>query len=512
MFKLLTDTEINDCFKLKSQRDQVGVYFYRIIGYDEELLKFLRKYQSVAQKKGVYLNKKLNNPDLSDIQYFYNLINNNFILDEKTIKMDCIKWFTILNNSQIQLVSDAIYTVLTEMKKNNNNLSIIKNSYVKFMYWLKYKFENCIKYIGQDETPKILYEGDIGKNELYLLRILSLAGCDIIYINFLNEESYIKYDPKSKYSIKIIKPIRQIPELHFSKIDLKMINSNTEVKASTSTVAYKAEKELDTILYANTGLYRNKQFKTCKTITLRTTYEEIPIIWKEDAKFRPGFKAEENNVYIPNIFAKVCGIKDGNINTYIKQIQELITNKTIMIRGFPYIKKDTYNPFYASSYKFVDNDKIDVKNIKKFKDYKYGFLNQNTQNLIFTKIQEIIDLRLIDQLDMAINQKIVATLLNINKEILNLIQQIDFTKDLPKIIITDVNENIASLQDSILLIFLNLIGFDIIIFTPTGYQNIENYINPDLFEEYQIGDYKYDLQLPNIRKKRSLLDYFNRNK
>lgn len=512
MFKLLTDTEINDCFKLKSQRDQIGVFFYRIIGYDDELLKFLRKFQTAAQIKGIYINKKLNNPDLADIQYFYNLTNNNFILDEKTIKMNCVKWFTNLNNSQIQLISDAIYTVLSDMKKSNNNLSIIKNSYVKFMYWLKYKFDNCIKYIGQDETPKILYEGDIEKNEVYLLRILSLAGCDIIYINFLNEESYIKSDPKGKYSIRIIKPIKQIPLVHFSKIDSKIINSNAELKASTSTVAYNAEKELDTILYENTGLYRNKQFKTCKTITLKTIYEEIPIIWKEDAKFRPGFKTEENNVYIPNIFAKVCGIKDGNINTYIRQIQELITNKTIMIRGFPYIKKDTYNPFYASSYKFINNDKIDIKNIKKFKEYKYGFLNQNTQNLIFAKMQEIIDLKLIDQLDMSINQKIVATLLNINKEILNLIHQIDFTKELPKIIIIDANENIASLQDCILLIFLNLIGFDIIIFTPTGYQNIENYINPDLFEEYQIGDYIYNLKLPQIRKKRSLIDYFNRKK
>ncbi|MFR7395193.1 MAG: YceG family protein [Blautia wexlerae] len=32
-----------------------------------------------------------------------------------------------------------------------------------------------------------------------------------------------------------------------------------------------------------------------------------------------------------------------------------------------------------------------------------------------------------------------------------------------------------SLQDSILVTFLNLAGFDILFFVPTGYQSVENY-------------------------------------
>ena len=749
MYELLTTNNMENYFEPKSHRAKEGVYFYRIIGYDEELLKFLRKYQTFAQRKGTYINSTIKNPDSSDVQYLCTIINNNFSIDFRNIKLECTNWLKFLNDIQIDLISKALYTFLSEMAKEGININIIKNSYIKFLYWAKYKFENSLKYIGQDEIPKILYEGDIGKYELYMLRILSLAGCDIIYINFLNEESYMNIDIQGKYSNRIVKPIRQNPPIHFSKIDLRQIeeknrlienikkeqyilntnnwmkkdfweefftlgknrnnnvneisnifvkyigidnrdeynnrlyefkenlikngknyviieneilmptldeiyklrfeyknkddislgiiekiginieekinqtlkkemfnlvqaseednpakiynmtlkllcwinkyckrlfnkfdwnnlptliylgdcttleatflnimsklpldilyiNPNKEnvnifnetlikseskivelensinekikyprakVKISTSTVAYNAERELDTILYNNTGMYRDKQFKTCQTITLKTTYEEIAILWKEEAKYRTGFEVEENKVTVPNIFAKVSGVKDSDTNAYLRNIQDLVTEQTIVIQGFPYIKKEEYNEFYSNSNKFMTRDKINIEKIKELKEYKYAFLNRNTQNLILSKIQELIDLKLLEQNDLSISSKIAATLLNINKEILKLIQQFDFTKQIPKIIIMDTDENIASLQDCILLLFLNLIGFDIVIFTPTGYQNIEKYIDSNLFEEYQIGDYIYNLQKPkfnmvNQKKGKSFRKFF----
>lgn len=53
-----------------------------------------------------------------------------------------------------------------------------------------------------------------------------------------------------------------------------------------------------------------------------------------------------------------------------------------------------------------------------------------------------------------------------------------------------------SLEDTIYIAFLNLLGFDVALFVPTGY-NMENYFNMKLMEEHQMGDYMYDLQVPN---------------
>ena len=82
---------------------------------------------------------------------------------------------------------------------------------------------------------------------------------------------------------------------------------------------------------------------------------------------------------------------------------------------------------------------------------------------------------------------------------MRLIQKIDFTKVLPKMIFIDTNEAIYSLEDSIIAGFLNLVGFDIIFFVPTGYQNIEKHFVKPVLVEHQIGEYMYDMQVPHLK-------------
>jgi hypothetical protein len=44
--------------------------------------------------------------------------------------------------------------------------------------------------------------------------------------------------------------------------------------------------------------------------------------------------------------------------------------------------------------------------------------------------------------------------------------------------------------------FLSLIGFDVVIFTPTGYRVVEHCINSNLFNEITVG--QFDFNLVNI--------------
>lgn len=59
---------------------------------------------------------------------------------------------------------------------------------------------------------------------------------------------------------------------------------------------------------------------------------------------------------------------------------------------------------------------------------------------------------------------IVATILNMPKDIVRLIQKFDFTKKNPKLIYVNTGEKMISLEDTILTAFLNLAGFDVIFF------------------------------------------------
>ena len=95
------------------------------------------------------------------------------------------------------------------------------------------------------------------------------------------------------------------------------------------TVAYHAERELDGLMYQDTGMYRNYQYDKAVSITLQTMYEEIRILWKEELRFRPNFSTENGVVTLPVIFAKVSGVKDGIVQKYWSSIRELMTEDTL---------------------------------------------------------------------------------------------------------------------------------------------------------------------------------------
>ena len=63
----------------------------------------------------------------------------------------------------------------------------------------------------------------------------------------------------------------------------------------------------------------------------------------------------------------------------------------------------------------------------------------------------------------------------------------------------------------ILLTFLHLVGFDVLIFVPTGYQTVDRWLNESMTVQHQTGDYLYDLTIPDFNTlqapKRSFLDH-----
>ena len=106
----------------------------------------------------------------------------------------------------------------------------------------------------------------------------------------------------------------QIFELPLSKESGKY--PDKPVKMTMATVAYSAERELDTMLYnGDAGIFRNFQFPNSQAITLKTTFEEIGILWKHESKFRTGFAVNGNLVSVPNIFAKISSPTNKFNNT-----------------------------------------------------------------------------------------------------------------------------------------------------------------------------------------------------
>lgn len=265
------------------------------------------------------------------------------------------------------------------------------------------------------------------------------------------------------------------------------------------TAAYHAERELDGLMYQDSGIYRNQQYGKANALILQTMYEEIKILWDEETKYRPNFSTVDGVVNIPVIFAKVSGVKDGLVPQYWRLVKELITEDTFVIKKAPFLEPAAPNPMKAYAAGFYKNGRLLKQKIKEHPNYPYGYLREGVQDYILDKLENLIEQKIIKgTFENGTEYAVIALVLNLPKEIVRLLQKFDFTKKNPKLIYIHTTEALISLEDAILSAFLSFAGFDVVFFVPTGYQNVEKHFNRALLEEHQIGEYVYDLRVPNL--------------
>lgn len=779
MYNIIQLQNLDGYFLAQSSRNNKGVFCYRINIFNDEIGKFIEKYFHETRVNGVCIEGGLQNPTENNLKYYDEIIGINFEMNDTFIDGNISKWLPRLDNNQRKCLVESILFQLQDMKQKGKNENILKNAYIKYMCWLYYKFEQVLSKAGNDNVPKILFEGAVNIHELNILSIVAKCGCDVILLQYESDELYKKHDANDEKSIlysasagqpfptdysinnnireKIKQQSRQnqsvqnqsvqnnnstppvsnnvtnnnksnnikriiggvmqqnksvyekytnqwltghsfediklgcqkrgnkpnyyynasikmvgvenkttyVSELfqlyqniksskrglviiegemlpprtdEISKVNLKNYdtyeelmgdmfknisypqnielekvlkceflqllldesqNENMTVKRLTNkavaiicwlnrykeelfgnwdiynmpvviflnswkqdnqnlfikyltnlpvdtfmllpdltqpveyvaplvfeqkfsdslvvdkfpkdetqmvvgTVAYHAEQELNEIMYdGNSGMYRNQQYKKANTVTLQTMYEEISIIWKEEAQFRPNFGTTDDSIIIPVIFSKICGVKDGNTKQYWADVKRLIIGSTYVIKKVPFCYNDEHNPVKPHARRWYQNGKLQREIIINHKDFMYSHLRVEVQQHILDKLELLINRKIIKGTGTGVEYTIVATILALNRDIVRLLQRFDFTKNIPKIVCVDTTESTYSQEDSIILAFLNLVGFDIILFTPTGYQNIEKYFETSIINEHQIGEYMYDMAVPRLESNTS---------
>ena len=264
-----------------------------------------------------------------------------------------------------------------------------------------------------------------------------------------------------------------------------------------STMAAHAEKDLDALLYADSGLYRNRQFVRANAVTLRTTYDELFILWDQELRYRPGFSADGDGVTMPVLFAKVSGVEGGRLPAYWQKVRQLAGGDALFVRQLPMPLEE--GSFQALALKALKNGHIDRELLRRDRRYPFALLREELQDHLFDKLQLMLDRRLIEGTFVnGTEYTVLATALGMGKELLRMLQAFDFTRKSPKVVCVDAKEGGATLQDAILLTLLNLVGFDVALFVPTGYQTIERFLADNLPVEHQIGEYIYDLTPPEL--------------
>ena len=394
------------------------------------------------------------------------------------------------NNQQLQTLMRQAFldVVLEEDKAVGGNLNRLLNKAVYLVAWMKrYQKDLFQNWQAPEVGVFILFGACSGDNEALFLRLLAKLPVDVlVLLPDLNAPCVLK-DPA-------------LLDLH-KEHSLPMTDFPVEPsQMRVRTAAYQAEREMDSILYQNTGLYRAKQHQKAEAVTLQTMYEEIGLLWDQELKYRPGFAAEGDTVTVPVLLEKICGIKDGPILPYWLEIKKLVTPETTLVTKLPWQTGLEANPMKPYATQFLRQGRLQREKIKQHKDYPYGILRPEIQDYLLDKLQALLDEKLIaGTYQNGTEYTIVSTILGLPKDLLRRIQNFDFTKKNPKLIIISTTEETLSLEDSILVAFLNLVGFDILFFVPTGYQSIEKYFQKPFANEHQLGPYRYDLRVPDFR-------------
>lgn len=492
----------------------IPVYFYRYIGikqneddYYNDLFKldktlsiFHNLYLKFTVGVPITSNPKLITSTLNIWQYvdpFDALLTNKLA----TLFMEHKVFPRSTHTLNCTMANSFSYVLDLYCKETNNlNLSKVKNFSLKLLSWVydfvpslmkNFDFENTSS--NEIFNPKVLYYGNIKAHELLFLIFLSRLGCDVIYINSYCDKVTQIAEYSDSFSMSFELPY---------KADLKEFPKE-ELLVRQETVALKASRELSNKLYTDDdGFYKPWQFEEYKThpATLKTTFYELKLLWTEHSSLRTGFKIENSTVYIPNLFSKISGVH-SDLNLYWKDFFTLKSSEnTLFIPEIPFTnvissKTDLYSlAFVLDKDGFIDKQKLLTHSC-----YSFSYLKTSLQNTILEKINFLMKT---DMLKKVINKdfklKILMTILNIDKSILQLLQQYDYPSKIPKLLIYDNNESIFSDEDSIMLCFLNLFGLDIAILTPTGYNNIEGKINEKFYDIHRLEEVNFNLPLPNF--------------
>ena len=217
-------------------------------------------------------------------------------------------------------------------KSSNISTSIVLNFSLKLVTWFNRYLPKLLSRSNRNKkfnmggldyeyNPKILFYGTIKPHEIYLLYALHKMGCDVLFIHS---------DEEGDLPFRSFDNDQLITQVKMNEHNLLLTTyPEGELLVRKSTIAYKASKEIEEVIYnEEVGLYKPWQFESYITqpITLKTTLDELKILWQEPAKLRPEFKIHNKKVYVPNLFAKINGVNE-DLNSYWLDLKTLSSSQ-----------------------------------------------------------------------------------------------------------------------------------------------------------------------------------------
>lgn len=491
----------------------IPVCFHRIHGlpsdedhfYDRifDLHEKCKSYRELYLKVDNGLNNKLDNGMISKLNPEWQKLESRGPINTENIlrvieKSAALKRFVDNRHTKHVMHSLKEYFFLYfDRNKQQIKPHEVKNILFHLIHWANTYAEQLLKQFDYASTnPKVLFYGEINKRETHFLYFINCFGADVIYINTEEHSPFDEFDPN-----------KELSSLTESTRHLKIKPFPSErIHSGMATQAYSSSEELRETLHSEDSMfYRPWQLinYSVRQVTIMSTYDEIGILAKEPSIMRTGWNVGQNIVTIPSFFAKVLGVRK-DINKYYDELNTLKKlPKTLFYDKLP-ISKTVTDRLKKEYYSVCNNDGIiDTEKLIDSAFWPYRHLQSHVQKLIGESIKSFCAMKGIKrQKQYAVeDQKLVifTTMMKLDQQALQLIQMFDYPREVPKCIIFN-NESNGELifEDSILIYFLKSVGMDIIVFNPAGHNDVEIYLDENVYQKHFLEEVAFNLPFKSL--------------
>lgn len=437
-----------------------------IAEYKEAVLLLANK-DSVVIKEG-----RIPKPTMDEIQ---KMPNNQYKRLEQLI-MDIsyrLKRLPISTDKKNQIL-DSFEDILRQYAKNKSlSLTELKNFAICIVCWYL-RFKDQID--SSEHIPVLLFWG-IPKKE-----------SEWAFLIFLN---------KICVNIVILNPSKEICEMSkqctvYEYPEASNIKEFPKAFDPSNTIAFQAEQEFHDMMHENAGVFFDHDYKYPVSMPLKSTYEELTILWNQELKYRPGFHVDGETVTMPIILAKLSGVPSKD--TYWKTMSSFIKKSFTFEKPFLRIN----NAFFIEdTVLLIQNNHLDRKRIKNHPKYYYSYLSESVQERILDCIETLIMGDIIKNIHANGNQYVVLSiLLNLSERPMRYLHTFSCTKRNQKCVYWSLTNRSIKYEEAIILAFFSLYGFDVLFLVPTGYRTIETYYQNFEIQEHVIGEPQYEIKQP----------------
>ncbi|MGL6056705.1 MAG: YceG family protein [Culicoidibacterales bacterium] len=497
-------------YERENQYQTCEPYFQRIIGIDDEsqyydLLYTLQEYCKEHQKITVFFEGQI--PMQAEFALIENVKTELATMDVTRLSQQEI---TISPSPTVNAQFLAALEAVVQLALSQEQFfsEFVRNDFIaKLIVWA-YSYFAAIDFEGH-YLPKCIYYGTISKHEIYFLMLIYKMGVDVLYLNPLKEELFASVDTKGWSQLQQEMGVVAI-ETFAEKAKRGTLVTNFE------TTTKLIQNEIHDAFFDQTGMYKPWQFRegyTC-SLTLESILEDVYVYWDQEARMRQHFKTVGQTVYVPSFFYKIDGVYEDRLK--YKRLLDCCTQapNTLFYTTGTFMRTEIIlDEMYQVMFCQLSDGTFDPAEVKKLPFYRFGKYNETVQDFILKKYNEFIQNEQLFQVQLTNEQKmqLLYLVLMMDETLIRAIDNFDFTKAVPKIVIYLEHE--TGIPDELvrLLAYFKLIGFDLMIFNPSGLFNLEKILAKEIVSTKRLEKMDYTSTYAEASKhKQSLFAKFIR--